>query len=421
MAKYKRLMIAPEQYIDAPKPDEFANMLIAGLHRAGMRGDIRYDADEFCLRNEGWAPLKLANAYREYCTATSENRTKVLQHWVRAWLRSKQQMPEDFEDARHDFLPAVRARAFYASANLWAVVEGNDPPDWPYQPIGEHLAVGLVYDMPESMKMIWQKDLDKWGVKFDEVMEIAMNNLRQLPQEFDNPEQGVYVTVNHDDYDVSRLLFLDVIRQLRVNGDPIAVAPTRNTLIVTGSDDVDGLKCMWDKVQDALQKEARHVSTVALRLEGNEWRPWLPEPEHPLFNKFKLMQIDSFAGDYEVQRGLLNKLCDIRGRGFVASYNVLQDVQTGRVRTYSAWTSGITSSWLPRTDMITFGILDEERRTCDCRAYDWDRVVQVAGHLMEPFDIYPPWYEVTEFPTDEQFAAMGESIVPRRTVDLPQG
>ena len=71
--------------------------------------------------------------------------------------------------------------------------------------------------------------------------------------------------------------------------------------------------------------------------------------------------------------------------------------------------------------MITFGILDEKRRTCDCRAYDWDRVVQVAKHLMKPLDIYPPWYEVTEFPTDEQFAAMGESIVPRRTVDLPQG
>jgi len=32
-------MIAPEQYIDAPKPDTFAQMLIAGLHRAGMRGD----------------------------------------------------------------------------------------------------------------------------------------------------------------------------------------------------------------------------------------------------------------------------------------------------------------------------------------------------------------------------------------------
>ena len=330
-------------------------MLIAGMHRGGMRGDIHYDADEFCLRNEGWDAMNLGNAYQEYCLAERQQRTTVLQHWVRAWCRSKQRMPEDFEDARHDFIPEVRGRAFYDVAKLRAVVEGNDPPDWPYQPIGEHLAVGLVYDLPESMQMIWQKDLDKWGVTFNTVMEIAMNNLRQLPQEFINPEQGIYVTVNHDDYDVSRLLLLDVIRQLPVNGDPIAVAPTRNTLIVTSSDYVEGLRCMLDKAQDALQREARHVSTVALRLNGNEWVPWLPEPEHPLFNRFKLMQIDSFAGDYEVQRGLLNKLCDMRGKGYVATYNVIQDVQTGRVRTSTTWSSGITSCWLPQTDMITFG------------------------------------------------------------------
>ncbi len=41
------------------------------------------------------------------------------------------------------------------------------------------------------------------------------------------------------------------------------------------------------------------------------------------------------------------------------------------------------------------------------RMYDWERVMQVAGHLMEPLNLYPPRYKVSEFPTEEQFRAMG--------------
>ena len=38
---------------------------------------------------------------------------------------------------------------------------------------------------------------------------------------------------------------------------------------------------------------------------------------------------------------------------------------------------------------------------------DWDRVVEVVGHLMEPLDIYPQRFRVSDFPTDEQLAAIG--------------
>ena len=61
-----------------------------------------------------------------------------------------------------------------------------------------------------------------------------------------------------DCYDASRLLLLDTIRQFRVKGDYIAMVPNRDTLIVTGAEDADGLKAMVGLAKDAVQKP-RHL------------------------------------------------------------------------------------------------------------------------------------------------------------------
>ena len=69
--------------------------------------------------------------------------------------------------------------------------------------------------------------------------------------------------------------------------------------------------------------------------------------------------------------------------------------------TYSVWSRG-SLVLLPRTDQIAF-IQDGK----DPLMADWDRVVDVMADSMEPLDIYPERFRVSDFPTDEQLAAMG--------------
>ena len=148
-----------------------------------------------------------------------------------------------------------------------------------------------------------------------------------------------------------------------------------------------------------------------MRLKDNTWTPWLPDPDHLLFNEFKELQTASFAEAYACQKRLLGKLED--KDAFVASYSCIENRLTERKNTYCVWTSGITS-WLPRTDWIAFSqILDGNTKHVNTRGiYEWDRVAQVMGHQIEPLDAYPVRYEVTGFPSDEQFAAFGQSLFP---------
>ena len=46
----------------------------------------------------------------------------------------------------------------------------------------------------------------------------------------------------------------------------------------------------------------------------------------------------------------------------------------------------------------------------ELRLAEWEKVVAVAGDLMEPLGMYPPWYRVREFPSQEQLAAMGNVL-----------
>ena len=391
-----------------PSKDEFAKLMMARIRQAGEKGNIAYEPEEFVLRGEGErsAAIYLGNAYHEYCNAPDDAREKVLKLWVRNWFSVLKDMPEDFEDAKPDLMPVVRSRFHFESNQLSGEVESGKPLIWPYQILGEHFGLALVYDLPDSMRSFAQSSLDAWGVSLYEALEVAKENLLTLPAKFIGPEsgEGVYLSATGDSYDASRLLLTDVIRQFRLKGDPIAMIPNRENLIVAGSEDVEALAGMLRMATKAL-KEPRAISGIALRLDGDEWTPWLPPSSHPSYKDFQQLQFQSFGQEYAEQKDLLDKLHVKNDEDvFVATFSVIRSPK-GSLFSYATWTE-TTNTLLPKTDVVVLGRIGGK-----LAMVEWQKVVDVVGDLMEPLDIYPPRYRVREFPSDEQLAAMG-SMVP---------
>ncbi len=373
-----------------------------------MTGEISYDPEEFeiSVAGEIKSVLFLGNAYREYCSFSQEDRPKSLRRFVRGWLDAHKTTPEEYADVQPDILPAVRSRSFFESARLRMVIGGDEDTFLQYQTIGDDLGLGLVYDMPDSMKPISNKEIELWGVTFYDALAAARDNLRQLPPRIIGPKegQGIYVFTTNDGYDCSRLIILDLIRQFQVKGNYIAMVPGREMLIVAGSEDTPGLKAMVALTKKAFE-QPRTVSGVALRLVGDEWVSWMPEANHPLYDDFRALRIQSFGQDYAEQKELLDELHEKTGEDvFVASYSVMQHKGSGYRTSYCVWTKGMVSL-LPHTERIVLGGEDQEPVMAQ-----WDKVVEVVGDLMEAVDIYPPRYRVREFPTEEQFRALGNML-----------
>ena len=303
-------------------------LVIDRLREAGVTDEISYDPEEFRLTvaGEKESILFLHNAYQEYCTISEENRPKAMRRFVRGWLQAHEPPPEEYADIRPDILPALRSRNFFESARLRMIIEDNEDTFLPYQMLADDLGLGLVYDMPDSMKPIANKELDLWGVTFYEALEAARENLAQLPPRIIGPQEGegVYVFTTNDGYDSSRLILLELIRQFQVKGEYIAMAPGREMLIVAGSEDGSGLEAMVTLAKKAFE-QPRSVSGIALRLDGDEWVSWMPKAAHPLYDEFRLLRIRTYGQDYAEQKELLDALHQKTGKDvFVASFSVLR-------------------------------------------------------------------------------------------------
>lgn len=394
-----------------PSKDAFANLVMEGVRRAGETRELVYDEEQFRVHpaGEAWPLMNLSNLYAEFRAADGPVREKVLKVAVRNWFADRRELPEMFEDVHPDLLPSVRSRSYSEFTRLQLAIAGSEDAAWPRHVVGEHLAVSLVYDLPDSMRHIQQRDLDDWGVTYYEALEAARDNLAQLPaQVLANPEQGVYISASGDNYDASRLILLDLIRRFDVQGDPVAMVPNRDTLLVTGAENQAGLAAIIAIAEKTLE-QPRPISGFAFRLVEDEWTCWLPPANHVHFGHLHKLHLQSLGQEYAEQKSLLDELHEKQNKDvFVASYNVIQERTSGQLSSYSLWTEGV-DTLLPRTERVIFLQPDGSEQGGKIAAYaDWDRVCDAVGDLLEPTDEYPQRYRARDFPTAAVLQSLGK-------------
>lgn len=403
-----------------PSRDKFARLVIDELRRVGGDRELNYDAEQFVIERGGEGFINLANLYHEYCQAPREQRVKVLDRFIRGCLGTTGfELPEDFDDVHPDLLPVIRSRFYLESVALQSRARGGEAVAVPQQMIGDHLALSLVYDLPQAMRSIIQEDLDRWEVTFYEAVEAAKNNLEQMGNiAFASLQgergQGLYVSATGDNYDASRLVMLDLIRKMPVRGDYVAMVPNRDTLVITGSEDEAGLEVMAKVAEDSFNKP-RPISTVALRLVDDEWESWLPPADSPLHAKLHELRLRTIGMEYNDQKELLDQIHVQNGEDlFVASFSAIQHKETGRITSYSVWSEGV-ETLLPETDDLVLLRPNSSDNVSVAAAASFSRVRDIAGDLMQPLGTYPERFRVTDFPTENQLAEIGKRDWPELT------
>jgi hypothetical protein len=390
-----------------PTQDEFGEMLRALIVEAGEKGDVVYQAESFSLRR-GDQVLNLCNAFDEF-VHHADCRDEVVRAIVRGWLSLHRKPPAAFEDAKPDLLPVVDSRS------RWE----NDPAGQACRLLGDHLAVGLVYDWPEMMSTVAQGQLEQWGVTSDVAYEAAVKNLQDRSEDvsFAPCGKGLYRSDYGDNYDPSRLLLLDIIGRLEVQGAPVAIAPNRETLLVTGADDVEGLLKMAKLATKGLD-EPRRRSGIPVRLVSGRWETFRLPKSHPAYNLFRELWLRTWNDEYASQKAtLIERMKEENVDLFVAGHLVNRTPSTNELFSCCLWTDGIPSL-LPVTDYIVF--LSEETTP---NVVEWDRVRESFGSMMNQLEVYPPRYGVSEFPDKEQLQAIAvpDDLIPFQRLDPSHG
>jgi hypothetical protein len=383
--------------------------MMEAIRQAGEDCPLRFDPDQFRLVREGDPKNEsnLAGVYSEYCAAPKDMRETIFQNFVRTWFFYRREIPSEFEDVGHDLLPAVRNRNHLEMTALQMRADKDADFRWPYRVLAGPLAVGLVYDLRESMMHVQQHSLDKWKVTFDEAFEVACGNLQHNSRDsLERVETGVWKSPWRDSYDPSRMLLTGYIRGHDVTGDPVVMVPNRDTLLLAGSADAGALGTLAALAEDAYER-SRPISGRAFRLGADDqWVPFLPAEDHPHYEQLKLMQVRSIGGDYADQAEALKALHEKTGKDiFVASFSALKRQDTGDIRSYCVWSEGVVAL-LPRTDDLFFfrpkGSEDGEV----VATVPWEQAQAVLGERIKPVGLYPERYLVEGFPSEEQLGVL---------------
>lgn len=387
-------VLAPPSERD-PELDEFIRNFTAQLTRHGAK-DVIFDEVQFRIRYNDSGEVALSNLYKEYLRKSPDDRTAFLATLGREFLRGEDIIPTEFEDARPDVRPAVRSRFM---AEILRLEHPANKPGFELLefPLGEHLVVAFVYDLPQSMRFLTQDQVQQWNVTPYQLFEAAMENIEQI--DCSMMQVGdLFLLANGDAYDASRILLKDRIRALPVKGSPVAVAFTRDLLLITGSEDEASLLLMQQFMADH-EDEPRPLSPLPLILEEDEWLDWLPPAGHPAREKWQSQWRNLYGGFYHQQKPLLEKRLETEGQDqFVASFSGVE--KEGEAFSYAVWSRSVPT-WLPQVEKIAFCQDDGPSWMVE-----WDAVRATVGDLMQPQDVYPPRWLVDDFPTDEQFELM---------------
>ena len=389
-------------------PDKFAEKFIREMRRAGATDELTYDRDNHRIvrgRRKGSESINLSNFFKEYLSVPRGKRRRHLVERAHMFAVEREELPDDFDEARSHLRPKLWTRAGIEKSRLQVEVDGGDGSkmDIPEYEVGSHLVASLAYDFPQQIMSVSHEQLANWGISYYEALEIARENLEQEQCTFAQIGQGCYVSATGDSYDSSRLLLPNLIERFEVKGDLIAMVPNRDYLLVAGSNDEQGLGVMLELTAKALD-HPRPMVPIPLRLDGDDWVDWMPTSKHPLAPRFQDLARRFFYEEYADQQGLLNRLHEQRGIDlFVAAYSAVQK-EDGSAFSYAVWSQGC-HALLPKAEWLMFF-----RGENDIPAIaSWERAEQVVGDLMRPTEDYPPRVEVSEFPDETALAALGKA------------
>src|SRR5262245_9404010 len=230
-----------------PKPaDPYEQFVVAFIEECSRQGrkPTSYDHQARTFVFEDLKGSKrtvyLENMFRMWCQGNVKTRAERLSRFVRSL--GEEEAAIDSADFTADLVPGLRSRVLISHGLIqtWAAgaPEGNND-EVAWVPFCGELVACVVRDLRDSIAPMTRSHLEKAKLSFDQAMTQAMAQFRaKAPAPHFEPDPraaGLYFCGNLEDYQSSLLLMTpDKDYKLpALDGDVVALVPSRNTVFVT--------------------------------------------------------------------------------------------------------------------------------------------------------------------------------------------
>jgi hypothetical protein len=299
----------------------------------------------------------------------------------------------------------VRDRAYLELNRLAQATEfGADAANPTLQrPLAADIVQVLLLDAEDSVSLVPESSLAKWGVTWEAALAQGLANLRARSNEVHVFEHdGVLAWQAEDSFDAGRILLTEALAGIEVRGELVAMVPDRDVLLLAGSEDVAQLRAMAAVARRRWDGDVRSLSGWPLVRRDGQWQVF--EPPADVAAQFRRLERRYAALAYRQQSEVLQKYLAALGEDvFVGSWLLeeAKDAPPGEFTTLSVWTEDV-ATLMPEADEVVFNSSDKVMYRAP-----WARVRAVVPQLMHPTEYFPVRWRVDGFPKQAELLAMG--------------
>lgn len=236
-------------------PREFTREFAEALRRAGsgLKVDIVKDLELKVTSADGRDSTSfLDNAYDVY-RQDPKTKADVIQRFVTAGLETIGAIRDGVDRSR--IVPVIKDRPWLEETRHALLSRGaREVPEHVYEDFSPDLIILYAEDSPKNIRYVGPKDLELAKIDRSELRALACDNLKRLlPKIERHGTNGLYMVSAGGDYEAS-LLLLDSIwssGQMDVKGDIVVAIPTRDLLLVTGSQNPQEVEKVKQMVKEA--------------------------------------------------------------------------------------------------------------------------------------------------------------------------
>jgi uncharacterized protein YtpQ (UPF0354 family) len=254
----KSAILTPAQFTK-----EYADVFRNSLR--GLKVEVVKDMELKVTAPDGLESTSfLDNAYDTY-KQDPKSKQEIIQRFVAAGLETIASMSQSEELDRKLIVPIIKDRPWLEETRKAMMDRGaKQIPETVHEDLNSDLIILYAEDSPKNIRYFSPKDLEKARIDPKELRGLACENLKRLiPKIERNGANGLYMLTAGGDYEASLLLFDSIWSDIKkeVRGDVVVAIPSRDLLIVTGSEDSQGIEKMKQIVQKASAEGSYRLTT----------------------------------------------------------------------------------------------------------------------------------------------------------------
>jgi len=240
----------------------------------------RFPDDRFCIRNESTIEVihsgkKITiasdNAFRLY-ENSPDSLNSIINTYVLADLDC---FTQHSQLDLNNVVPIIKSREYVENWQAKTSKIGANGTSAPViEKYNDQLIIAYAVDKKKSITFLTQNDLASLGVSLDSLRGIAINNLNRILDEVKiNGENGNFIITAGGNYEASLILdeMLFTKENIKVKGDFVIGIPNRDILLITGSQDKEGLAKIKKSTNESFESGDHEISNDLFRWNGKKF------------------------------------------------------------------------------------------------------------------------------------------------------